>query len=385
LNLLKLKPNKSENFFNISDFREAQYKLIEYFVHLSIEYISKQNNNYLSVNHVNIQNQLTYNGIYFNEMMNVIVYTDNRCTNQTKQFFKFLIPSLIDKTFFVLNDNKFVPTLYLLDQPIVLKDKSIKLTSTFNSISIYDKLVKFMGINIPASYFLNLFLPDDNVEYFQLKKDIIKNFKISEISISDNDLFNYYANILKCDATREKIQEQFNNIFFDDYSKLLYKQYYNLEDNEINMSTILKITNQLRLNSSELDFIDLTQKRLVFVEVLLWPLFKRIAYTAVQASRGYYVDEILFDQFELVKNFYINLHNKFLYDNVNAFDTILQHKICMMNPNAEQSPGVIANLHKTHYKQICPTSISSQKPGETLYIVPEAELDIFGKFVKLEI
>jgi hypothetical protein len=384
LNLLKT-PSKIPDNFIIGDFRTAQYRLIEYFMHLAVEYISKQNNNYLTVQSVNIQNIVTYNGIYSNELTQVTVIATNKCTNSTKVFLKFLIPTLIDKNFFVLNDNSFVPTLYLLDQPVIIKKKSVKLSGTFNSITIYDKLIKFMGINIPVMYFLNIFLPDNEQDYTDVKDEFIDNFQITKQTISNTDLLNYYSNLFKCDPDRSKIQERFNNIFFDDYSKLLYKQYYNLEDSEINIQSILRLTNHLYANAKATDFIDLTQKRLVFVEILLWPLFKRIAQVGGQASRGFFIDEIVLDQYELVKNFYINLHNKFLYDNVNAFDAILQHKICMMNPNAEQSPGIIANLHKTHYKQICPISISSQKPGETLYIIPEAELDIFGKFVKLEI
>ena len=60
---------------------------------------------------------------------------------------------------------------------------------------------------------------------------------------------------------------------------------------------------------------------------------------------------------------------------------MLQHKAYMLSPNAEQAPSMIADLHPSHYKRICPTSISSQNPGETIYVVAETKLDMFGQFI----
>jgi hypothetical protein len=384
LNLLtKQSEAAKSDYFTIGSFRSTQYSLINYFMHLCVEYISKQNKNYLTTQNISIKDITTYNSIYNSSLTQIIIDITfmNKGIAANKTLVKFLIPTLIDGCFFILNGNHFVPTLYILDKPIVIKKKSIKLSGTFNSITIYDKLITFMGNNMPAMYFLNIFLSDLIPDQAALKKDFIQEFKISPIQISDQDLISYFSNLFRCDPDRAVIQSHFHNIFFDDYAKMLYKQCYNIEEKDLNIPTLLKLVVELNKTMTEDSFIDLDQKRLVFIEILLWPLFKRIAYTASQASRGFYNDEISMDQMEIVKNFYTSLHNKFIYDNVNAYDTMLQHKAYMLSPNAEQAPGVIANLHPTHYKRICPTSVSSQNPGETIYVIAETKLDMFGQFV----
>jgi hypothetical protein len=161
---------------------------------------------------------------------------------------------------------------------------------------------------------------------------------------------------------------------------MVYQSYYNLKD-EITIQQILKLSLDCVKTTSREDFIDLPQKRVLFVEILMMPIFKRFAIAASQAARGFQINNINMDQMEIVKHFQTKLHNKFIYDCANAFDSILQHKACMLNPNVQQVPTIIAHLHPTHYKRICPTSISSQTPGETIYIIKDAKLDIFGKFL----
>ena len=268
-----------------------------------------------------------------------------------------------------------------MDKPIVIKKKSVKLTSTFNSITIYDKLITFMGSNMPVMYFLNIFLSDSIPDQAALKQNFIQIFKIVNNPITDKDLLSYFSHLFNCDPDRAVIQKHFHDIFFDDYTKLLYQQCYKLEEKDLNIQTLLKIVVDLSEVIDENTFIDLDQKRLIFLEILLWPIFKRVAQTATGASRGYFTNEIAMDQMELIKNFNIALHGKFMYDNVNAYDTMLQHKACMLSPNAEQAPGIIANLHPTHFKRICPISVSSQSPGETIHIISETKLDYFGQFI----
>lgn len=387
MNLLTTRSEAVESeYLTIGSFRSAQYSLINYFMNLCVEYISKQNKNYLKIQNIVIRDLPTYNGIYNSALTQVTADISflNLNVPATKTFINFLIPTLVDECFFILNGNYFVPTLYILDKPIVIKKKSIKLSSTFNSITIYDKLITFMGNNMPAMYFLNIFLSDTNPAQAAIKQDFIQAFKITPSQISEQDLLSYFSNLFKCDADRAIIQSHFQDIFFDDYSKLLYKQCYNIDEQDLNIQTLLKLVVELNKSIVEDSFIDLDQKRLVFIEILLWPIFKRIAQIASRASRGFYINEIAMDQMELIKNFYTNLHNKFIYDNVNAYDTMLQHKAYMLSPNAEQAPSMIANLHPTHYKRICPTSVSSQNPGETIYVIAETQLDMFGQFVPLK-
>jgi hypothetical protein len=379
---LSTKAADIDNLFTISSFRSSQYDLIEYFMNLCVEYVAKQNKNYMKVDKVSIYNIPTYLGINYNLLTQVIVDIDVLGVGK-KTFMKFLLPTLVDDTFFILNENYFVPTIYILDKPIIIKKKSIKLTGTFNSITIYDKLVTFVGVNIPAMYFLDIFLSNTDLEEAKLKSDFATTFEINPTTISESDLLTYFSNIFKCDPYRTVIKDHFHKLFFDSFSKILYQQCYNLKEEELSIAKLLKIALDIERYSDEDTFIDLSQKRLVFIEILLSPIFKRMAIMASRASRGFVINEIVMDQMEIVKNFYINLHNKFIYDNVNAFDTMLSHKTHLLSPNAENAPGVIANLHPSHFKKICPISVSSQNPGETVYTIADAKCDIFGNFYEV--
>ena len=383
MNLLK-KPKQEEDkdHYVLSNFREFQYSLIDYFMNVIINYVSKQNKNYLKVHSVNLADLQTYMGVSTSLLSQVIVkVTDSN--NITNTFFKFLIPSLVEDAFFLLNGSYYIPTVYILDKPIVVKKESIKLTGTFNSITIYDKLITFIGTNIPASYFLDLFLSDQDLEQKSIKDEFINIFRITPITISEQDLLNYFGSQFKVDPTRDSIKDYFESLFFDEYSKLLYQSCYNLSESEINISKILQLAIEIKKSMEDDSFIDLRYKRLVFLEVLLAPLFKRIAIVATKVARGFFTNELNMDQMELIKYFHIDLHNKFIYDNVNAYDIMLQHKAFFLNPNAETAPSVIANLHPTHFRNICPISVSSQNPGETIFITTEAKFDSYGQFVNL--
>jgi len=349
-----------------------------------IEYVSKQNGNYIKIDKIIIQNVPTYLGVHYNLLTQVIVDVDilgiDGVWLRKKTFLNFFLPTLVDDMFFILNENYFVPTIYILDKPIVIKKKSIKLTSIFNSVTIYDKLVTFMGNNIPATYFLDLFLSDMVPNELELKQKLIKIFKISPKTFTESDLLTYFGNMFKCDQNRLIIQQCFNGIFFDDYTKILYQQCYNLDEKDLTIPNLLQIGVDNIMNNDENMFINLSYKRLVFMEIILSPIFQRIANIANQSLKGFRVSEINMDQFELIKHFYLKLHNKFLYDNVNAFDTLVSHKTHLLTPNVENAPAIIANLHSTHFKRICPISVSSQNPGETVYTLADAKCDIFGNF-----
>lgn len=371
-----------QNYLTIGKFRQEQYNLIEYFMKLAVDYISKQNKNYLKLHKITIGPVLTYTSIHNSMLTSISVeVTTTSDPTKTKLLFKALLPTLIEGSFFIINENYYVPTVYILDKPIVIKKNSIKLSSTFNSITIYEKLVTFMGTNIPAKYFLDLFLDSSIQEYNDLKRQFCSKFRIVQQSISENDLLNYYSNMLKCNPNRKEICEYYEKVFFDDYTKLLYQNCYNFKEEEITIPNLLKKVLEITDTLEEDNFIDLKYKRVVFIEALLSPLFKRIALAASQAARGFQVTEISMDQLELVKHFHIGLSSRFIYDSANAYDVTFKHRAYMLNPNAENAPGIIANLHPTHYKRICPISVSAQRPGEAVYITAETLLDYFGQFI----
>ncbi len=239
MNLLQSRNECTNEGFSVNDFRQTQYDHLRDYIELCVNYLSSQCNNYLRIDEISITKIHDYTSVYPNYLtqIDVRVINENQ-TKESKRLFKILIPTLVDKTFFILNGNCYVPTLYIVDRPINIKKKSIKISSLFNSISIYDKFVTFMGTNFPASHFLNFFLNDNNYE-IELKRAVSNDLKIKLMETPKSDLVRYFSEKFNCDETEEDIVRCFEQLFFDDYTKYLYKYCYELSNDQINIKNII--------------------------------------------------------------------------------------------------------------------------------------------------
>ena len=387
---------KIDGALTISDFRAYQYSLINDFIDLIVGYISKQNGTYLNLIDKSIKPKLTYQGIYNTELVQVESFVNNTNVNDIdknqKLFFKLLVPKLIQNTFFMINGNYYVPTLYILDKPIVVKKKSIKLYSIFNSLSISfnHDIATFTRANIPLQYLFGIFLETD--EEKELYRDIAQKFKMKHQPKSESDILTYFSNNINKN-TREDVIVFYENLFFDDYTRYLYKGCYPnvFNDDNLNLKNIIIKSLQMKLKDEIPEYIDLKYKRLVFVELLLSPLLKRVGNVAAQAARGFFPDELKIDHLQILKHFLTSpdkkkkgsegLSGNYLYDTVNLMSGMLSHKVSMVNPGSANPPSTISDTHPSHFKRICPISVSNQKPGEVISILPTTKFDYCGQFI----
>ncbi len=395
MNLLQNRLNDSteNSVLTVDTFREYQYNLIDHFLRLIVEYISKQNGNYLQLVSKSIKPKLAYQSIFNTNLNHVEVHVKNKNLKEqeSKLFFKLLVPRLIDRSFFIINGNYYVPSLYILDKPIVIKKKSIKLYSLFNSISISlsHDITTFTRANIPLQYMFGLFLETD--EELDLYRQLTNIYKIKFKPKKEADILNYFGNNIGR-YTREDIIKFFENLFFDDYTKYLYKSCYpGTFDDKMSLKDILITSLKMRINDEIPNYIDLEHKRLVFIELLLSPLFKRVGSLAAQAARGFFPDELKIDHLQIQKHFLTSpdkkkkgsegLSGNYLYDTVNLMSGMLTHKVSMINPGSANPPSTISDIHPTHFKRICPISVSNQKPGEVISVLPTTRFDYSGQFV----
>jgi hypothetical protein len=397
MNLLQKRiVNGEDEGLTIKQFRRFQYDLIDNFLTLIVDYISKQNNNYLTCARKFIATKLTYQGIYNTELVQAEVYAKNNNINDPtiteKLFFKLFIPKLIQDTFFMINGNYYIPTLYILDKPIVIKKKSIKLYSIFNSLSISlsHDIATFTRANIPLQYLFGVFLETD--EEKKLYSDISNKFNIKYQPKNESDILTYFGNNIGRN-TKESIISFFENLFFDDYTKYLYKGCYPklFTDDKLSLKHVLIQSLKMKINEQIPEYIDLNHKRMVFIELLLSPLFKRIGNIASQAARGFFPDEIKIDHLQILKHFLTSPDKKkkgsegmsgnYLYDTVNLMSGMLMHKVSMVNPGSTNPPSTISDTHQSHYKKVCPISISNQKPGEVISVLPTTKFDYCGQFI----
>lgn len=380
MNLLKKEKHIIDpNYIQIEHFKQFQYSQLKSIIELTIDYISKQHNNYLTLCDIELREKNTYFGINNTELLELKVYIKKNDEDKTL-FFRLYIPRLVDDNFFIINGNTYVPTMYILDKPISVKKQSIKLAGLFNSITIYmgQSIAIFTGIKIPILNLLHLIFTEPN-ELLVIDEFLTK-FNINKKAINDKNILNYFNRVFNANPDRSGAIDKLERLFLDDYTKYLYQYCYGMED--VNLKNILMKSIEMGLSDDRPSFIDLSHKRVIFLELLLTPLLKKVAHIASTVSKGaLFGDKLQIDADTIVKHFINNLNSKFLYDITNLYSSILIHKVSMLNPGSTNPPSSISQLHQTHYNRICPVSVSSQDPGETVSVVPGTLLDPFGHFV----
>lgn len=388
--------NFEEGRILIEDFRYYQQQMIDYFLQVVVDYISNKNKNYLTLNRIDHEEIFAYSGLSNNEVDRYSVWVDNK-KGETKQFFRLYFPRLMYRNFYVLNGHHYVPLFYIIDKPITVKENSVNLNSLFSSITfnIKDHMAIFTGTNLDLNKFVGLFIIDDTSP----EADEIKD-KLG-IKTTEKELVDYFNIVFKLNTDIEGIKEHIEILFFDEYTRYLYSTCYFNDSIQINnLSDIIKISLIKFFSGKTFNFIDLNNKRICFIELLLAPLFKKAASVAYQAKKGHLADILMIDQNTVLKNFlkssdnkksknkselsFNGLSGKTLYDLVNLYSSILIHKCSFVKPGMKSPPPSIADIHKTHLGKICPITVSSIKPGETVSIVPETYVDMFGQFLNLE-
>ena len=364
-----------ENCCNFIKFRKKQYDLIPDYLHNITEYL--ENIGYdIPKSELHIIPSLTYRYYMYNALR---VYKLQIYENQKniKDFLKIAIPDLVDDIFFILADIKYVPAVYAWDEPINIKKSSILLYSLFCPITLYfkNKRAIILGTNVALDSLLQFYLGyHDALEVANILD--LKKFRHQD----DEAVFNYFKSIFKRE-TKEEIIELIDKLFFDNWTRELYRRFYNLK--EITFKTILELA--VKNYGEKIHFTDLRHKRLVFIEALLKPLARSTGFLTKRIIEGENIHSIYLNvpQDGIIKNFIKNLNSNFFYDTVNGYTSILAHKISFKNPYGSGiMPTEISSIHESHKEKICPVTISNTKPGETVSLTPDVEIDSqFGIFL----
>jgi len=387
-----LQQRKTVNFFediNPISFRSYQYNFLLDFLENAINFVSQQKGDYLEVTHKKMHERLNYTGVYNSKLTKIELYAKNLNNNVEKLFSEFHIPTLIDNNHFYLNGCYYTPGLYLVDHPITVKKKSIMISSLFNSITIYNKddIVIFTGRNFRLDGFLQLFVDFDDEIY----QEYLVSNKLNHDVWDKEELIEFYSKKFTVEKDLDKIKEKMEKLFFDDYTRELYKMCYGFE--EVRLEDIVLLSLKKSLYGENL-FNDLNNKRLVFIEFLLKSYLTKISHLATEVAKGITKDNMLVDDL-IVKKFFLasedtkspsgkmrlGLNGNYIYDSKNLYSGILKPKCTFITPGMSVAPKEVKHLHPSHYGRVCPITISSQEPGKTVSLIPDLKLNEFGIFI----
>ena len=293
-------------------------------------------------------------------------------------FLHVTLPNIVEGCFFKLNGVYYIPLLYISDEPVVLKEKSVSLYSLFQPITLYfsQKRVIFMGVSFKLEDFLQIMSQGWSKEDISLIED---NLELSLTQKPLNENLIYFGEKLNCDPDINVIKTRLNNLFFDDWTAELYKYLYGIEP-DIDQVFLLSVRKKAK--GIKPSFIDLRYKRLTFVEQLLKPVFKNISYAANRILKGFVVKDLKVPLEGIVQHFFNELNGNVLYDTTNGFSGILSHKASFKNPFGQSDlPREVSSIHWTHRNRICPNSVTNKDPGQNILLVPDQEINLrYGTF-----
>jgi len=384
MNLIQRDINHTTDLMN---FRTYQYGLIYEFIKICFEYIQRfgiECDNY-SVEILQDKSYFSTNHYAFDKLR---IKLDGELKNN---FLELDIPKLIDGMFFKLKGVYYIPLIYILDEPITFKKNSIKLNSLFRPITLYinDNRIILNGHNIPISRFLRLYAPDE-----QTTKEACELFKTQYIPESIDESVYNISKLILCEDDLDSLKEFIETTFFDNWTKGLYQSYYNIENVEI-INIFEIIVNRLIKNQHD-EFNNLKHKRLVFIELLLDPLFKAVSNFITKLKYNTNQHRLPIKANAIIQHFYSSgnmgigiqkknkgLSGNNLYSIVNGFSGLLGLKASFENPKSQSElPRSVSNIHESYKGKLCPVTISNKNPGVISTLVPDQKIDLrYGMFL----
>lgn len=377
MNLLKRPIHKSSDLL---DFRKYQYSLISELIGVCFEYASRFGLKYKTINI-----EILSDDAYFSQAHYAFDKLRIKLDDNTNNFLELDIPTLIDDCFFKLKGVYYVPLIYILDEPITFKKNSIKINSLFKPITLYtqDNRMIIDGNNIPISRFLRLYESDENTI-----KEVCSLFKTQYICESQDESIAKIAKLINSADDLDEIKQFIENIFFDKWTKGLYTAYYKKEN--MTMLDIFEIIMKRCYLEEPIEFNNLEHKRLVFIELLLDPLFKAINQLVINLKRDKVYNQINLKSNAIIQHFYASgnmgvglqkknkgLSGNNLYSVVNGFSGLLSLKGSFENPKSQSElPRSISNIHHNYKGKICPVTISNKSPGVVSSLVPDQKIDL---------
>lgn len=381
MNLLKRRIKGS----NILKFREYQYNLLPHMLNICFDYLEsfglKIKTKDLSIEY---EKSVQYISLRHYDTQTIKIKLDK---NKKDYFLQFYVPTLIDSMFFRLNGALYIPIIYCVDAPIVFKEKSIKLSSLFKSITIFtnQNRVIFLGTNMPIFRFFRLFYSENET------KEILKFLGVQNLIIEPFDfVLEKISNILQTKSDITKIHQRINKLFFDNWTSELYKKYYSIKTPDLKL--VLNKLIEIKQRRNKISFIDLRYKRLVFLEYLLNPLFKSVSTAVNSLLYKKPVTKINIGVGDIIKFFFTSrnpnnnskgLEKSCFFDIVNGYSAVLGSKVSFKNPQGSSLlPTQVSDIHSTFKGKICPITVSNQKPGTISSLVPKQRVDLkFGLFL----
>jgi len=407
------------------DYREAEFKykldpLIHYTFKWFDEYINKNliNISYelTTDNDIHVDNYKTYPTYYkeYKVKGNIKIYRENgKLEFEADMKFKFKVPAIVNKYYFIINGTRYIPTLQLNVRPVIYSPNKFILTLpltlkavTTGHLTLYNELIFklytpiFLYAMLKDFYsykefveIMTYLLNDYNLVIGKSEKEFMKNYK--------NTLTKYlqkYFNVFQVFVTNDII-EQLNSKKIDVAEFLnivLTRIYLNHPYNRLYLSIEFGVDYINNLPSFKYLIKDIIEKKLLtnqYLDDINWTKLYNRKLSVYEPIVNLIQREILKYILTTVKS---TSHTTFLIQNdfifkqifknsipINLYDVATPYNIPvtkLINFDGDDDRTRIEyRLNQPEYiGRICLVSTSSQNPGIDLYATPDLQLNFFG-------
>lgn len=304
------------------------------------------------------------------------------------KFFTYF-PKLVDNNFFVINSVEYIPTLIMERNPVDLNIVNDKKRMVFIEMDVINHIiitindgvkkkaeVKFNSFDIDFASFCEIFCNDKikeklsnrgflkkRVSKEEALKNCIKGFGYSTTKYFDNNDFVDFI----------------NNKLVLPYFKELFKLNYGTDK----YSDLVNIGIEYLLERSEHSLSNLKNRRVVFMEYLMIPYLRMYYDTIKKHLRDQNLNPLPnLNESTIVKNFTDIFGNKQQMNGAIPFAGLFYNKMSQkIFSISDKIPLGWRVTDDSQFLKICPLSVSSTDPGESLVGVANLNVDFYGRFL----
>jgi len=317
--------------------------------------------------------------------------------NEVEDKLEVLIPRLVDKHFFYLRDNIYIPVIKLKDRAIRFGSERI-LFEGFHTTFILDYRNQSGQFN-PKDENLCLRLttkkklPLHNFIYEMFKDD--KEF-MNEISKFLDFDFNRPPNHKKTkqfidhlvifDKTgKGDLNEILTNVLFSDYNKSIYELELGFRPKDIKEMVKFIFTNFIFKEDYSFAFLrNLQNRRFVFLDDIMKPFFRTALDFLISNSMQNKGVKFTTNKEKIISTFIAGdvkrgiKPGKYIYDYASVYTGVKANIAIQMEGEVKK---FMRSLHTSFQNIICPISTSSSEPGVQIHINPDTELTYHGHII----
>jgi len=380
---------KQEGFYFLHEWREVDHAKIEEFINEIFEKIKEFDPEFEYI--IDKKSNISpYLGDFITHMYDYHIYQKYK---KLERKFNILVPKLIQKNYYILNNALYVPILMLEKSPIDRvtdeEKKKNKIYANLNPIYNFtfdfnEGYIFFRNKKVEINIFLRVLFENDDDKLKDLEENGLIQFPRKDIIYTKEEKKKF---IKFLGFHKESVLDNYAAAEFID-KFLIFKYYHEMFEDFYGLKGIKDIIwkiIELYLTDEPIDMADIKNRRVVHVEYLIKPLFEsylRLLYGIIdRKSQNFLIT--MNPKVILTTGYTQNLHGGNLYDISIPYASPLINKVSQDISIIKEGrlPKSWQRNDKSAFGILCPITISASKPAANVVFTTDTQINKFGRIL----